>query len=135
MLSATTDTMIVALRLKSDILVLPSTGPAGVVGNAGERREPGSTVFHRDHRRVVHQAYPRVQLHVVCDNHATQKHLAVQAKPAKNPPVQHPHHPDQLLLADLVEGFLSVIIRQAIRRGTLAPSTDRRRLSSADLRC
>jgi len=35
----------------------------------------------------VAKAYPRVQLHVVCDNYATHKHPNVKAWLAKNPRV------------------------------------------------
>jgi hypothetical protein len=70
MLSATTDTMIVALRLKSDIFVLPSPlAPLFWLRMPVKGAEPGSTAFHRDQRRVVHHAYPPGSNRTgVCDN-------------------------------------------------------------------
>ena len=41
--------------------------------------------------KQVAKAYPRVQLHVVCDNYATHKHPNVQAWLAKHPRV-HMHN-------------------------------------------
>ena len=42
------------------------------------------TEFLAFHKQVA-QAYPRVQLHVACDNYATHKHAKVNAWLARNP--------------------------------------------------
>src|SRR3954468_2884389 len=68
--------------------------------------------------KVVAKAYPRVKLHVVCDNYATHKHPAVQAWLAKNPRVTMHFTPTSGSWLNLVEIFFGIIPRQAIRRGT-----------------
>ena len=68
--------------------------------------------------KVVAKAYPRVKLHVVCDNYATHKHPAVQAWLAKNPRVTMHFTPTSGSWLNLVEIFFGIITRQAIRRGT-----------------
>ena len=50
--------------------------------------------------RQVARAYPRVRLHVVCDNYATHKHA------------------DDKAWLNMVEFFFGIITRHAIRRGT-----------------
>lgn len=50
--------------------------------------------------RQVTRNYPRVQLHVVCDNYATHEHANVKA------------------WLNMVEIYFGIITRQAIRRGT-----------------
>src|SRR3954453_20367656 len=67
---------------------------------------------------VVAKAYPRVKLHVVCDNYATHKHPAIQAWLAKNPRVIMHFTPTSGSWLNLVEIFFGIITRQAIRRGT-----------------
>jgi transposase len=68
--------------------------------------------------KVVAKAYPRVKLHVVCDNYATHKHPAIQAWLAKNPRVTMHFTPTSGSWLNLVEIFFGIITRQAIRRGT-----------------
>jgi DNA-binding CsgD family transcriptional regulator len=68
--------------------------------------------------KVVAKAYPRVKLHVVCDNYATHKHPAIQAWLAKNPRVIMHFTPTSGSWLNLVEIFFGIITRQAIRRGT-----------------
>ena len=68
--------------------------------------------------KVVAKAYPRVTLHVVCDNYATHKHPAVRAWLAKNPRVTMHFTPTSGSWLNLVEIFFGIITRQAIRRGT-----------------
>jgi len=74
--------------------------------------------------KQVAKAYPRVQLHVVCDNYATHKHPAVRAWLAKNPRVTLHFTPTSCSWLNLVECFFSIITRQAIRRGTYTSVTD-----------
>jgi transposase len=63
-------------------------------------------------------AYPRVELHVICDNYATHKHATVRAWLANNPRVTLHFTPTSCSWLNLVECFFSVITRQAIRRGS-----------------
>ena len=63
-------------------------------------------------------AYPRTDLHVVCDNYATHKHADVRAWLSKNPRVTLHFTPTGCSWINLVECFFSVITRQAIRRGS-----------------
>jgi transposase len=74
--------------------------------------------------KQVARAYPRVQLHVVCDNYSTHKHAAVKAWLAKNPRVHIHFTPTSCSWLNLVECFFSIITRQAIRRGTFTSVTD-----------
>ena len=66
----------------------------------------------------VARAYPRVPLHVICDNYATHKHPNVQAWLAKHPRVQLHFTPTSGSWLNMVEIFFGIIARQAIRRGT-----------------
>jgi transposase len=68
--------------------------------------------------KQVARAYPRVPLHVVCDNYATHKHPNVQAWLAKHPRVQLHFTPTSGSWLNMVEIFFGIITRQAIRRGT-----------------
>jgi len=68
--------------------------------------------------KQVARAYPRVQLHVVCDNYATHKHPNVQAWLAKHPRVHLHFTPTSGSWLNMVEIFFGIITRQAIRRGT-----------------
>jgi transposase len=68
--------------------------------------------------KVVAKAYPRVKLHIVCDNYATHKHPAIAAWLAKNPRVTLHFTPTSGSWLNLVEIFFGIITRQAIRRGT-----------------
>jgi transposase len=72
----------------------------------------------------VARAYPRVQLHVVADNYATHKHPNVTAWLAKNPRVTMHFTPTSGSWLNLVEIFLGIITRQAIRRGTFTSVKD-----------
>jgi transposase len=74
--------------------------------------------------KQVARAYPRVPLHVVCDNYATHKHPAVQAWLTKNPRVTLHFTPTSGSWLNLVEIFFGIITRQAIRRGTFASVKD-----------
>jgi transposase/transposase-like protein len=68
--------------------------------------------------KQVAKAYPRRELHVVCDNYATHKHPNVKAWLAKNPRVTLHFTPTSGSWLNMVEIFFGIITRQAIRRGT-----------------
>jgi len=68
--------------------------------------------------KQVAKAYPRVKLHVVCDNYATHKHPAVRAWLARNPRITLHFTPTSGSWLNMVEIFFGIITRQAIRRGT-----------------
>jgi transposase len=66
----------------------------------------------------VAATYPRVRLHIVCDNYATHKHPAVRAWLARHPRITLHFTPTSGSWLNMVEIFLGIITRQAIRRGT-----------------
>ena len=68
--------------------------------------------------KQVAKAYPRVKLHIVCDNYATHKHPTVQAWLANNKRISLHFTPTSGSWLNLVEIFFGVITRQAIRRGS-----------------
>jgi transposase len=68
--------------------------------------------------KQVAKAYPRRELHVVCDNYATHKHPVVTAWLAKNPRITLHFTPTSGSWLNLVEIFFGIITRQAIRRGS-----------------
>jgi transposase len=68
--------------------------------------------------KQVAKAYPRVKLHIVCDNYATHKHDTVTAWLARNKRVSMHFTPTSGSWLNLVEIFFGIITRQAIRRGT-----------------
>jgi transposase len=72
----------------------------------------------------VAKAYPRIKLHLVCDNYATHKHPAVKAWLARNPRITLHFTPTSGSWLNLVEVFFSIITRQAIRRGSYASVDD-----------
>ncbi len=74
--------------------------------------------------KQVAKAYPRVQLHVVCDNYATHKHDNVKAWLVKNPRVHLHFTPTSGSWLNMVEIFFGIITRQAIRRGTFHSVAD-----------
>ena len=74
--------------------------------------------------KQVARAYPRVQLHVVCDNYATHKHPNIQAWLAKHPRVHMHFTPTSGSWLNMVEIFFGIITRQAIRRGTFHSVAD-----------
>ncbi|HMB05837.1 MAG TPA: IS630 family transposase [Isosphaeraceae bacterium] len=73
---------------------------------------------------VVANAYPRRQLHLVCDNYATHKHPAVQAWLARHPRITLHFTPTSGSWLNMVEIFFGIITRQAIRRGTFTSVKD-----------
>ncbi|HEU4514573.1 MAG TPA: IS630 family transposase, partial [Nocardioidaceae bacterium] len=74
--------------------------------------------------KQVARAYPRVPLHVVCDNYATHKHPKVKAWLARNPRVTMHFTPTSGSWLNMVEIFFGIITRQAIRRGTFTSVKD-----------
>jgi transposase len=68
--------------------------------------------------KQVAKAYPRVTLHIVCDNYATHKHPAVTKWLARNPRITLHFTPTSGSWLNMVEIFFGIITRQAIRRGT-----------------
>src|SRR3954466_1326128 len=74
--------------------------------------------------KQVAKAYPRVKLHVVCDNHATHKHPGVTTWLARNPRVTVHFTPTSGSWLNMVEIFFGIITRQAIRRGTFTSVPD-----------
>jgi transposase len=80
---------------------------------------------HRDQEflkflKQVAKAYPRVRLHIVCDNYATHKHENVRKWLDKNKRVTLHFTPTSGSWLNLVEAFFAVISRQAIHRGSFA---------------
>jgi transposase len=78
---------------------------------------------HQEFLRFLNQvakAYPRVPLHLVCDNYATHKHPAVKAWLNRHPRIILHFTPTSGSWLNLVEIFFGIITRQAIRRGTFA---------------
>ena len=71
-----------------------------------------------DFLKTVARAYPRRQLHVVCDNYHTHKHADINAWLARNPRITLHFTPTSGSWLNLVEVFFSIITRQAIRRGS-----------------
>jgi len=74
--------------------------------------------------KQVAKAYPRVKLHVVCDNYATHKHPAVQTWLARNPRITLHFTPTSGSWLNMVEIFFGIITRQAIRRGSYGSVSD-----------
>jgi transposase len=74
--------------------------------------------------RQVATAYPRVPLHVVCDNYGTHTHADVRDWLAKNPRVTLHFTPTSGSWLNMVEIFFSIITRQAIRRGSFTSVKD-----------
>jgi transposase len=68
--------------------------------------------------KQVAKAYPRVRLHIVCDNYGTHGHPDVRAWLAKHPRITLHFTPASGSWLNLVEVFFSIITRQAIRRGS-----------------
>ena len=70
------------------------------------------------------KAYPRVQLHIVCDNYGTHKHPKVKAWLDRNPRIILHFTPTSGSWLNMVEIFFGIITRQAIRRGTFTSVKD-----------
>ncbi len=74
--------------------------------------------------KQVAKAYPRRQLHIVCDNYGSHKHPAVNAWLARNPRITLHFTPTSGSWLNLVEVFFGILTRQAIRRGTFDSVAD-----------
>jgi transposase len=74
--------------------------------------------------KQVAKAYPRVKLHIVCDNYATHKHPSVQAWLARNRRITMHFTPTSGSWLNMVEIFFGIITRQAIRRGSFTSVKD-----------
>jgi transposase len=84
---------------------------------------------HRHHEflrflKQVAKAYPRVPLHLVCDNYGTHKHPTVRAWLARNPRITLHFTPTSGSWLNMVEIFFGIITRQAIRRGSFTSVKD-----------
>ena len=100
---------------------------AGGGDRQGDRRLPSRGTRHAEFLRFLKQvakAYPRVQLHIVCDNYGTHKHPRVKAWLAKNPRITMHFTPTSGSWLNMVEIFFGIITRQAIRRGTFTSVKD-----------
>ncbi len=71
-----------------------------------------------DFLKKLARAYPRRELHIVCDNYATHKHPDIDAWLVRHPRITLHFTPTSGSWLNLVEVFFSIITRQAIRRGT-----------------
>jgi transposase len=71
-----------------------------------------------DFLKTVARAYPRRELHVVCDNYHTHKHEEINRWLARHPRITLHFTPTSGSWLNLVEVFFGIITRQAIRRGT-----------------
>jgi len=74
--------------------------------------------------KQVAKAYPRVRLHIVCDNYGTHNHPGVRAWLAKHPRITLHFTPTSGSWLNMVEVFFSIITRQAIRRGSFTSVKD-----------
>jgi transposase len=74
--------------------------------------------------KQVAKAYPRRELHVVCDNYAAHKHPAVTTWLARHPRITLHFTPTSGSWLNLVEVFFGILTRQAIRRGTFTSVAD-----------
>jgi transposase len=72
----------------------------------------------------VAKEYPKVALHIVCDNYATHKHENVRRWLEKNKRVTLHFTPTSASWMNLVEAFFSIITRQAIVRGSFPSVPD-----------
>jgi transposase len=74
--------------------------------------------------KQVAKAYPRRELHIVCDNYGTHKHPTVTAWLARHPRITLHFTPTSGSWLNMVEIFFGIITRQAIRRGTFTSVAD-----------
>jgi transposase len=79
--------------------------------------------FLRFLKRVA-KAYPRQELHLVCDNYATHKHPTVRAWLEHNPRITLHFTPTSGSWLNMIEIFFGIITRQAIRRGSFTSVQD-----------
>jgi transposase len=72
----------------------------------------------------IAKTYPRIKLHIVCDNYATHNHPTVKAWLTRNPRITLHFTPTSGSWLNMVEIFFGIITRQAIRRGTFTSVKD-----------
>ncbi len=72
----------------------------------------------------VTKEYPKVPLHIVCDNYATHKHANVRRWLEKNKRITLHFTPTSTSWMNLVEAFFSIISRQVIVRGSFPSVSD-----------
>jgi transposase len=73
---------------------------------------------HQEFLKLVAKRYPKVALHIVCDNYSTHKHANADKWLQRNPRVTLHFTPTSTSWMNLVETFFSIISRQAIHRGS-----------------
>ena len=66
----------------------------------------------------IAKKYPRVELHLICDNYGTHKHPEVKAWLAKNPRCHLHFTPTSASWLNLVERWFARVTDEAIRRGS-----------------
>jgi transposase/DNA-binding CsgD family transcriptional regulator len=111
-----------ALVRRARILLLAAEGVANteIAERLGTSR-PTAVAWRRRHSeflsflKQVAGAYPRRQLHVVCDNYATHKHARVRAWLVAHSRVHLHFTPTYASWLNLVEVFFSILERQALR--------------------
>ena len=74
--------------------------------------------------KQVAKTYPRVPLHIVCDNYGTHTHPDVRAWLARHPRITLHFTPTSGSWLNMVEVFFGIITRQAIRRGSFTSVQD-----------
>ena len=74
--------------------------------------------------KQVAKAYPRVPLHIVCDNYGSHKHPNVNAWLKRHRRITLHFTPTSGSWLNLVEIFFGILTRQAIRRGTFSSVAD-----------
>jgi len=74
--------------------------------------------------KQVAKAYPRRELHIVCDNYGSHKHPRINAWLARNRRITLHFTPTSGSWLNLVEVFFGILTRQAIRRGTFDSVAD-----------
>jgi transposase len=105
----------------TDLFAALETATGKVVGRCFPRhRHDEFLVFLQQ----VARAWPRRELHVVCDNASAHKHVEVTAWLAKQPRITLHFTPTSASWMNQIETFLGLLTRQAIRRGSFASVPD-----------
>jgi transposase len=105
----------------TDLFAALETATGKVLGRCYPRhRHDEFLVFLKQ----VAKAWPRRELHVVCDNASAHKHAAVQAWLARHPRITLHFTPTSASWMNQVETFFGLLTRQAVRRGSFASVPD-----------
>jgi transposase len=105
----------------TDLFAALETATGKVLGRCFPRhRHDEFLVFLRQ----VARAWPRRELHVVCDNASAHKHAGVQAWLARHPRIILQFTPTSASWMNQVETFFGLLTRQAVRRGSFASVPD-----------